>query len=75
MHTETDERAGFIALPAGLSNPARNALAAAGLDNLAAVAAAGERQVAGLHGMGPKGMRILREAMQAAKLAFKPFNS
>ena len=72
MHTETDKRAGLVALPAELSNPARSALAAAGLDDLAAVAAAGERQVSGLHGMGPKGIRILREAMQAAKLAFNP---
>ena len=49
--------------PAGLSRPALRALATAGfmrLDELASVPAA---RVKRLHGMGPKGVRILREAL------------
>ena len=72
MNERKDGQAGIISLPAGLSHPARSALATAGLDDLTAVAAAGELAVAGLHGMGPKGIRILKEAMHAAGLAFNP---
>ncbi len=59
-------------MPAGLASPARRALAAAGLSDLAAVAAAGEGAVASLHGIGPNGIRTLKEAMLAAGLAFSP---
>ena len=56
--------------PAGLSNPARRALAAAGCGKLEDVTRFSAAEVAGMHGMGPKGMRILREALAARGLAF-----
>lgn len=62
---------GAFPLPDGLSKPARSALEAAGLSTLAAVADAGERAVLALHGMGPKGIRTLKAAMEAAHLAFR----
>jgi hypothetical protein len=56
--------------PAGLSNPARRALAAAGCGKLEDVTRFRAAEVAGLHGMGPKGIRILREALAARGLSF-----
>ena len=56
--------------PAGLSNPARRALAAAGCGKLVDVTRFSAAEVAGLHGMGPKGIRILREALAARGLSF-----
>jgi DNA-directed RNA polymerase alpha subunit len=50
-------------LPAGLSNPARRALAGAGytrLDQLASVSAA---RLLRLHGFGPKGLEMIRDAL------------
>jgi hypothetical protein len=56
--------------PRGLAKPAHRALAGAGIASLRDLAARSERDVAGLHGMGPNGVRILREALAAAGLAF-----
>jgi hypothetical protein len=56
--------------PSALSNPALQALHAAGymrLDQLTTVTEAG---VLALHGMGPKGIRILREALAAKGKSF-----
>jgi hypothetical protein len=56
--------------PSGLGQPAIRALAGAGyrqLDELATIRAA---DLLKLHGMGPKGIRILREALAAKGLAF-----
>jgi hypothetical protein len=64
-----DEAAG-TPFPAGLSRPATSALHAAGythLDQLTAVTAA---ELLELHGMGPKGVRILREALSAHGASF-----
>jgi predicted flap endonuclease-1-like 5' DNA nuclease len=57
------ETYGDNAWPAGLSAPARRALAAAGYTSLAQLAQLRETEIAALHGMGPKGVRILREAL------------
>ncbi|MBO9606456.1 MAG: DNA-binding protein [Paenibacillaceae bacterium] len=59
------------ALPAGLSNPARRALAGAGYVWLEQFAAVSEAEVLKLHGMGPKAMGSLRAALADIGLAFK----
>ena len=55
-----------------ISGPANGALQAAGLRTLEEVARTPRDEVAALHGMGPKGIRILAEAIQAAGLG--PWN-
>ena len=57
-------------LPDGLSNPARRALATIGITQLDQITAHREKDILNLHGMGPKGIRILREALAARGLAF-----
>lgn len=52
-------------LPAAIGRPATQALAAAGLTTLAAVAARSPDEVGALHGVGPKALRILRESLAA----------
>jgi tRNA G26 N,N-dimethylase Trm1 len=51
-----------------ISAPANRALEIAGLTTLEKVARARRREVAALHGMGPRGIRILAEAIEAAGL-------
>lgn len=51
------------AFPAALSGPALRALAHAGIRSLSQLAQWTEADVAALHGMGPKGVRLLREAL------------
>jgi hypothetical protein len=50
------------ALPAGLPQPAVRALLAAGLTTLSAAAARTDEELLALHGVGPKAVRLLREA-------------
>ncbi len=57
-------------LPDGLSNPARRALAGVGCGRLEQVAAHTEAEIAHLHGMGPKGVTLLRSALAAKGLTF-----
>ncbi len=49
--------------PKGVGRPAIAALHEAGIESLEALAGRKEREVARLHGMGPKSLRILRETM------------
>ena len=51
-----------------ISGPANDALDVAGLATLEDVARAGRSTVAALHGMGPKGIQILNEAIDRAGL-------
>ncbi|WP_019634676.1 helix-hairpin-helix domain-containing protein [Actinomadura atramentaria] len=51
--------------------PARRALANAGYDDLESLATATEREVADLHGMGPKALATLREALAEHGLSFR----
>jgi len=53
-----------------IGRPARAALEAAGVTRLADLATWTERDVLALHGVGPKAVRVLREAMAAAGHAF-----
>ena len=54
-----------------LSAPAHRALAAVGIQNLEQVSHYSEAELKKLHGMGPKAIKELREALAAKGLAFK----
>lgn len=56
---------------AGLSAPARRALASAGIASLKDVTRFSEADLLRLHGIGPSAMPILRAALKKAKLSFK----
>jgi hypothetical protein len=57
-------------LPSGLSQPPLQALHAAGYTRLDQLATVTESDVLALHGMGPKGIRIIREALNARGKTF-----
>ncbi len=57
--------------PGGLSAPAQRALAHAGYTRIEQLADVTEAEILKLHGMGPKSMPLLREALAAKGLAFK----
>jgi DNA-directed RNA polymerase alpha subunit len=59
------------AFPRALGGPALRALAHAGIRSVADLARWTERDLAHLHGMGPKGVVALREALSAAGLTFR----
>jgi DNA-directed RNA polymerase alpha subunit len=65
-----DDQARIEDLPIRLSNPARRALAAAGIVTLADLARRTEREVLALHGVGPASMPTLRAALADVGLAF-----
>ena len=56
--------------PPKLGRPATSALMHAGYTSLAQLTAVREKDLAKLHGMGPKGLRILREALAERGSAF-----
>lgn len=56
--------------PKGMSQPSLRALLEAGYTSLSAVAAATEKELLDMHGMGPKGIRLLREALAAEGRTF-----
>lgn len=56
--------------PAGLSQPAVRALANAGCHTLQDVARFSEAELGSLHGMGPRGVELLRRALAENGLAF-----
>ena len=58
---------GFLAL---LSAPARGALEHAGITTLTELSRHTEREILKLHGMGPKSMPTLRQALQDAGMTF-----
>ena len=51
------------AFPAGVGGPVLRALATAGIRSMRGLTRWTERDLAALHGMGPKGIRILKEAL------------
>jgi hypothetical protein len=57
-------------LPSGLAKPAQRALAAAGYTNLDQLTLVSEADLARLHGMGPKAIEQLRQALAAEGLCF-----
>jgi hypothetical protein len=56
------------ALPPGLAAPARRALESAGLESLEDVARFPRDELAALHGMGAKALRLLDDALAAVGL-------
>lgn len=62
------------AFPHGLGGPALRALAHAGIKSMAAVAQWTEKDLLALHGMGPKGIRMLKAGLadQARHLRADP---
>ena len=56
--------------PAGLAAPARRALAGAGYSRLEQLAKVSEAELKKLHGMGPKALGQLRQALSAKGLSF-----
>ena len=58
---------GFLSL---LSGPARGALEHAGISTLTELSKHSEREVLALHGMGPKSLPTLRQALQDAGMTF-----
>lgn len=57
-------------LPARLASPARRALVGAGYVRLEQLARLSEKEVLKLHGMGPKALEQLRQALAAKGLSF-----
>jgi predicted flap endonuclease-1-like 5' DNA nuclease len=58
------------ALPRGIGAPATRALTAAGYTRLDQLTAASEAELLRLHGVGPRAIRLLREALAERGLAF-----
>jgi hypothetical protein len=58
-------------LPAGLARPALRALASAGITRTADFERVTEAELAKLHGMGPKAIDLIRQALADARLTFR----
>jgi hypothetical protein len=58
--------------PAGVAKPALRALAGAGFSKLSDLVTIRESELAELHGMGPKAMALLHDALEGEGLAFRP---
>lgn len=56
--------------PRGIGSPARNALALAGYTQLAQLTSARAEELLKLHGVGPKAVRLLGEALAERGLSF-----
>jgi predicted flap endonuclease-1-like 5' DNA nuclease len=50
-------------LPKAIGGPATRALVGAGITTLAQIAAVTDAELLAMHGVGPRGVRILREAL------------
>lgn len=59
------------AFPKGIGQPALRALYAAGYKRLNELAAVSEKELLAMHGVGPKAVRIMREALQAQGLDYR----
>lgn len=71
MQPERNEQAAGD-LPAKLASPARRALAGAGYLRLEQLTTVSEGELKRLHGMGPKALTQLREALAEHGLTFAP---
>ena len=58
-------------LPTTIGAPARRALDGAGVTTLRQLSRLTAEEVLALHGVGPKAVRLLEEALDSAGLAFK----
>lgn len=68
---EQKPNSGFLSL---LSNPARRALEYEGITTLEKLSEYSEREVLKLHGIGPRSMPLLREALQLQGLSFREYD-
>jgi predicted flap endonuclease-1-like 5' DNA nuclease len=59
------------AFPVGVGGPVLRALANANIRSMAQLAKWTEHEVAALHGVGPKGIRLLKEGLAAEQRQFK----
>jgi predicted flap endonuclease-1-like 5' DNA nuclease len=59
------------AFPPGVSGPALRALSAAGVRSVADLARWTEAELAALHGMGPRALGVLRDALAASGRQFR----
>jgi hypothetical protein len=59
------------AFPKGMSGPMLRALANARIESMHDLTKKTESDLAALHGVGPKGLRILKEALAAQGLGFR----
>lgn len=59
-------------LPHAIGNPARRALANAGYSRLEQLTQVRESDLLRMHGVGPKAIERLREALQSRGQSFKP---
>ncbi|PPK92593.1 hypothetical protein CLV92_11322 [Kineococcus xinjiangensis] len=60
------------ALPARIGRPALRALAAAGVTSLPGLARLREADLLQMHGVGPRALSLLREALAREGLALRP---
>jgi predicted flap endonuclease-1-like 5' DNA nuclease len=60
---DPQERRQSRSLPAAIGRPATAALSAAGISSLDQVSAMTDAELLALHGVGPKAVRLLREAL------------
>lgn len=58
-------------LPSTIGRPATNALNAANITSLEDLSRLTEKELAALHGVGPKAIRILKDAMDAGGLRLR----
>lgn len=59
------------AFPAGVGGPALRALQVAGVRSMADLESRAETEILALHGMGPKAVGILRDALAASGRRFR----
>jgi predicted flap endonuclease-1-like 5' DNA nuclease len=68
--TRSNRKESDSGLPTGIGKPALRALTAAGYAQVDQLASVTEAELLELHGVGPKAIRVLRDALQAKGLAF-----
>lgn len=61
--TSKTAQPGRTPLPVGMAAPARRALAHEGVETLEQVVALGVRRLSGMHGMGPRTLAQIQDAM------------
>jgi hypothetical protein len=67
----TAEASGALPLPTTMGAVAPRELALAGYPDLRAVSKASAKELLAIHGVGPKAIRVLREALAAEGLSFR----
>jgi hypothetical protein len=72
MNKKTDADETMNEWPLKSENPARRALAEVGITHLRQLTEFSEQELLKLHGVGPKAIRLLREALSTPGLAFAP---